>query len=333
MLFITIILFLNKDDGRKFMKFFDKNLGQPLPERSYAEHCEVFQSTYPFINLEYFLDSIDFYLTAHLIGWYVKMLIVRDVKICWFLSILFEILEITFRHWLPNFYECWWDHAILDVFGMNALGIWLGSITCNYFEMKSYNWITKIEKPNEKRKMVNSIYNFVTYFTPNYYVKHEWDIFSSTKRFYQVIYFFIFCNLVDLSHFFIKFVIWLPANHDLLLVRILIWAFLAIISAREYYEYITNPTCKRLGFNVWLAHLVLFIEWNITLKYSTGMFTAAFPWYVKYFWTCVFVILTGITIHLVKKDMTKYFKGIKGIKYDLTEPEIEIEYVENKKTK
>lgn len=39
------------------------------------------------------------------------MMIIRDVKMCWICSVVFEILEVTFRHWLPNFWECWWDHV------------------------------------------------------------------------------------------------------------------------------------------------------------------------------------------------------------------------------
>ena len=23
----------------------------------------------------------------------------------------FELIEISLRHWLPNFWECWWDHV------------------------------------------------------------------------------------------------------------------------------------------------------------------------------------------------------------------------------
>ena len=35
----------------------------------------------------------------------------RDYYFCWATSILFEILEVTFEHWLNNFSECWWDHV------------------------------------------------------------------------------------------------------------------------------------------------------------------------------------------------------------------------------
>ena len=47
-------------------------------------------------------------------------------------------MELTFRHHLPNFYECWWDHLFLDIFGCNALGIYFGHLTCKFFEMKNY---------------------------------------------------------------------------------------------------------------------------------------------------------------------------------------------------
>jgi Phosphatidyl serine synthase len=35
------------------------------------------------------------------------------------ISILFEVMEYSLEHQLPNFAECWWDHWILDVFTSN----------------------------------------------------------------------------------------------------------------------------------------------------------------------------------------------------------------------
>lgn len=331
LIFALIILFQSKDQARQFLKFFDKELGKPLPEKNYADKCEITQKEYPYLNLEHFYAAVwDMYMIAHLVGWYVKMLIVRNVKICWFLSILFEILEITFRHWLPNFWECWWDHLILDVFGMNALGIFLGDLTCRFMEMKNYKWINKTtqEKKPKCSSFVSKITNFFERLTPNYYVKHEWDIFSSTKRFFQVVWFFVFMNLVDLSHFFLKFVLWIPQTHDILAVRIYTWGLLAMIGAREYYEYITNPACTRFGLNVWLAHLIVFVEWAYILKFSDGLFEQPFPDYVIYFWTIVFLFISGILIHLITKDLKKHFKKGETEKIvNLLEPEIEVEMI------
>jgi phosphatidylserine synthase 2 len=332
LIFITFILFLNRDQARQFLSFFDDKLGVPLPEKNYADKCDLSSPSFPYINLDNFTDSLDFYLTAHLIGWYIKMLILRDFKFCWFLSIFFEILELTFRHWLPNFYECWWDHLILDVFGCNALGIWLGDITIKFVEMKGYRWAVvkqpKESKKEEKAKFTNTLSylnKYVKYFTPNYWNRHEWNIFSSLKRFYSVIWFILIMNLIDLSHFFLKYILWLPANHWLLFIRINIMAYLCVISAREYYEYITNKNCTRLYQNVFIAHIIVFVECAIVYKYRDGLFVAPFPDHVKYFWGVVFVLISAISVHLFIKEMFK--KCEKENKIDLTDPTVDVEEV------
>ena len=93
-------------------KFFDSSLGKPLPEKSYAEDCRIYTPENPvssFMNV--YEAAVDVHFFAHLFGWWFKMMIIRDVKMCWICSVVFELLEITFRHWLPNFWECWWDHV------------------------------------------------------------------------------------------------------------------------------------------------------------------------------------------------------------------------------
>lgn len=47
-------------------------------------------------------------------------------------------------------------------------------------------------------------------------------------------------SVVDLSNFFNKYVLWLPASHYTLAIRIFLWGFLSIVCTREYYEYISN---------------------------------------------------------------------------------------------
>lgn len=108
------LLFQPLNEGRKLFKFFDPKLGEPLPEKSYAEDCRIFTPENPtnqFANL--YDATFDIHFVAHLMGWWFKMMIIRDVKVCWICSVLFEILEVTFRHWLPNFWECWWDHVFI----------------------------------------------------------------------------------------------------------------------------------------------------------------------------------------------------------------------------
>jgi phosphatidylserine synthase 2 len=137
-LFIVYVLFQPLDEARTLFKFFDSNLGKPLPERSYAEDCRVYTPENPqnkFFNV--YESAVDCHFFAHLFGWWLKMMIIRDVKMCWLLSIMFELLEVTFRHWLPNFWECWWDHvSLLTLINVIALFGCLGVQHDRYHDWK-----------------------------------------------------------------------------------------------------------------------------------------------------------------------------------------------------
>ena len=127
---------------------FDDRLGKPLPERSYGEDCRLYTPELE-SSFHNFTDAVfDVHFIAHLMGWWFKVMIIRDTKVLWACSILFEILELTFRHWLPNFYECWWDHLILDLFGCNFLGIILGLFTLRMLKVDKLTWVYD---PNPKR--------------------------------------------------------------------------------------------------------------------------------------------------------------------------------------
>jgi len=323
MLFLAFLLFTPKDDTKNLLRIFDDKLGVPLQNKNYAENCKVVTDTFPFIDLTNFIGAFDFFMTAHLVGWFVKMLIVRDVYLCWFLSIFFEIMELTFRHWLPNFYECWWDHLILDVFGCNALGIFLGHMVCHYFEMKNLKWFTKTVITEEISQQY-SYKNIFHLFHPNTLSKHDWKIFSSFDRFRSVLWYIFFINMVDLSHFFLKHVLWIPADHNILFVRINFWACFAVVCTREFYEYITNESCTRFGQFNFLAHLVLFLEWMIIIRNREDSFIKPFPTEVIVFWTFVGLLLISISVYLMRKECCSGINNKKR-KINLVEPEVTIE--------
>lgn len=99
----------------------------------------------------------DEFVLAHIIGWWGKAIMIRNQPLLWVLSIGFEFMEVTaflsffwmfvqhlfifqlrvvqyfpssfnlwfqltFRHMLPNFNECWWDSIILDILICNWFG-------------------------------------------------------------------------------------------------------------------------------------------------------------------------------------------------------------------
>ncbi|RKO83774.1 phosphatidyl serine synthase-domain-containing protein [Blyttiomyces helicus] len=125
---LVAVLFQNKDTMRQILKYVDPSLGVPLPERDYAEKCEL--------TAEVLWDQMDVFVIAHTLGWFGKAIILRDYWFCWILSVMFELMEYSLQHQLANFAECWWDHWILDVLLTNWVGIIVGMKTCEYFAMK-----------------------------------------------------------------------------------------------------------------------------------------------------------------------------------------------------
>lgn len=51
-----------------------------------------------------------------------QAMVLRNYGMLYTVSIGFELMELTFQHWLPNFNECWWDSWILDFLVCNQIG-------------------------------------------------------------------------------------------------------------------------------------------------------------------------------------------------------------------
>lgn len=100
---LVFLLFQHKDDSRQLMKFIDPELGVPLVETTYGEDCSL---TYDNV-----MGKMDIFVLAHALGWFGKAVIIRNNAVLWVLSIMFEVMEMSLEHQLPNFAECWWDHV------------------------------------------------------------------------------------------------------------------------------------------------------------------------------------------------------------------------------
>ncbi len=216
------------------IKYLDPRLGTELPDKQYAEDCRLYTPENPeshFANLKGVV--FDMYFVAHAFGWWLKMLIFRDVAICIYLSVTFEGLELTFKHWLPNFAECWWDSLIFDIMLCNMGGIILGYLTCKYMEMRTFKWF------GTEQKRQSELVKIFGLFAPNIWSNYRWRIFSSLGNFLGVSWVVFINDVTDLNNFFLKHVFWIPANHWTLIARVFLLAFLAIASIKEYYEFLT----------------------------------------------------------------------------------------------
>lgn len=158
------------------LRYLDPTLGIRLPERSYADDCRLEWSS--------IYQQLDIFIAAHVLGWYAKALILRDHWLCWIVSVMFEVMEYSLQHQLPNFAECWWDHWILDVLICNWLGIWLGMKTCAYLSMKTYNWRSIKEIPDVKGKVKRT----VAQFTPHSWMTFDWAATRTLKGYCVVLF-------------------------------------------------------------------------------------------------------------------------------------------------
>ncbi|KAM0685579.1 hypothetical protein COBT_003209, partial [Conglomerata obtusa] len=192
LLILVFILFQDKHDVRQLLKHLDPSLGVQLPEKSYATACAL---TYDNIY-----NQMDLFVPAHAFGWFFKALMLRDYYLCWILSVMFEVAEYSLEHQLPNFAECWWDHWILDVLTCNALGIHLGIMTCKYFNAKMYKW----------RGTLN-----------NEFVLFQWLSGANTlKKYVGIIVLVAVILAAELNTFYLKYLLWIPADHYFNLVRL-----------------------------------------------------------------------------------------------------------------
>ena len=145
---------------RQLLKYLDEDLGEPIPEKDYGGNCRMYdweKPDDPFHNIN---EKFDVFIFAHSFGYFCKTLIFRDWWFTTVISVMFEFLEYSLEHQLPNFSECWWDHWILDVLICNGGGTILGLMTLRYLSIKTYNWRGLWNIPTYRGKIKRIIAQF-----------------------------------------------------------------------------------------------------------------------------------------------------------------------------
>lgn len=107
-------------------------------------------------------------------------------------------------------------------------------------------------------------------------------MFGNLKRYCTVWFYIAFVLSVDSMNFFMKYVLCIGAESDLLKARVAIWGFTAIVTSKEFFEYLDDPNCRRVGPFFWLSTYTIMIEYGIWFKFSKGLveLEEPFPWYV-----------------------------------------------------
>ncbi len=256
------LMFQNVGDARRWLAFWDPSLGVPLVEQSYAAACDIYTPNDPVSSFRNISDAVfDVFMLSHLIGWFCKMVMIRDLRVTLAASVLFELYEITFTHMLPNFKECWWDTIILDVVLANGLGIVVGYYFLRFFQCKEYNLLGMHEG--------------------------RWKPLVSFRYFVGPLVVLGSLAAIELNAFFLKFILWVPPPHHLNFWRVVFWWLVGCAGTREWYHWTQNPGTP-VGVMISLIFVNAGLETLTCFKFGSDMFPTPMPLAIKYVWLAVF---------------------------------------------
>ena len=76
-----------------------------------------------------------------------------------------------------------------------------------------------------------------------------------------------------MNAFFMKHIFPLPAEHPICVMRILTIGLMAAPSTRQFYTYITDTQCKRLGTQCWVFIMITASELILSIKFGRELFS------------------------------------------------------------
>nr|XP_006823665.1 PREDICTED: phosphatidylserine synthase 1-like [Saccoglossus kowalevskii] len=263
LLSLVFILFQSLSDVKYVIHWLYPELRGSEPDsKEYAVNCSQ-------ITMEKIWSHFDVFLFSHFFCWILKTMVVRHYGICWTMSITWEITEVAFIHLLPNFAECWWDQLILDILICNGLGIWIGMVICKKLEMRSFKWESIRNIPSTSGKIRRAVLQF----TPASWTHVRWlDPTSSYMRVIAVYIMLVLWQVNGLNTFFLKHILLIPTSHSINIYRVVLISIIGAPSIRQYYCYVTDPMCKRLGTQCWVLCAIVMTETLISMKLGMEVF-------------------------------------------------------------
>lgn len=261
---LVFLLFQNYKTVKSLLYWIDPSLRDFHidMEKEYGVNCSD-------ITLERVWGHVDVFAWGHFLGWMLKAILVRHMGILWAISVMWEITEIAFAHLLPNFIECWWDALILDVLICNGLGIWVGLKICKHLEMREYKWVSIRDIHSTSGKIKRAVLQF----TPGSWTHVRWlDPTCTYMRFFALCQLVIFWQVSELNTFFLKHIFEMPPSHILVVGRLVLIAVIVAPSVRQYYSYVTDTQCKRVGTQCWVYGAIMVMEAILCFKNGKELF-------------------------------------------------------------
>lgn len=206
-------------------------------------------------------SKVDRFFLAHLVGWFVKALILRDWGMMWTCSILFEVMEVSLQKGISNFHECWWDRWLFDVFGCNLMGMTTGMEFASWIGARKYDWWGTKTRPSRTRKILDKLSIMPRSFPKRF----EWHTFSSWRRFGISMLVVFVVMLGELNGFLLKSALQVPTEARVNLYRVLFMVPAVYASVVELYAYAEERT-NRVGRTAWLLLSLGVLELILSVK-------------------------------------------------------------------
>lgn len=289
---LIFVLYQSASGARQLLKHIDPKLGEPMEEKDYGGNCRLYDHERPDDPFHNIKDKTDLFVPLHFFGWWMKTLLLRDWWLCWVISVMFELLEYTLEHQLPNFSECWWDHWIMDALVCNGLGIYCGLQSLKYFSMKTYHWRGLWNIPSYRGKLRRILGQF----GPYVWVDYDWKPLSSLGRWFSVLGLIAIFLLAELNTFYLKFVLWVEPGHWVNLVRLIFILPWGAVALREVFQFLDDPDFTKFGRQSWLFLSIVCTELLIVIKFGWDTVTIPFPRHVISMWVGFVVLLVLWTI-------------------------------------
>lgn len=159
--------------------------------------------------------------------------------------------------------------------------------------MKFYCWRGINELPTVRGKFNRLILQF----TPESWIRFDWQATKNFKRWIVGTFLIIIVLICELNAFYLKYILQIPINDNINLIRLCFHAAGGAVAVREVYQYLSDPNCVSLGLQAWLSLAVVFTESLICFKFSTNMFPNPCPTFVIIFWTLFVIIYSLITLY------------------------------------
>lgn len=114
-------------------------------------------------------------------------------------------------------------------------------------------------------------------------------------RFVAIFQFILLWQVMELNTFFVKHIFPMPTEHPICVARILLLGLMAAPATRQYYTYIVDKRCKRLGSQAWVFVCIAVSELILNIKFGKDLFSnTQYKKIIAWFFVIALTSLLGI---------------------------------------